>query len=76
MTTLDTGGVRAQLDDAPVSRFHLKAAVTAGMGFFTDSYDHGGPWLSPAMSTGPQRISASSPAARCRRPLPTARLHR
>jgi len=39
MTTLDTGGVRAQLDDAPVSRFHLKAAVTAGMGFFTDSYD-------------------------------------
>jgi MFS transporter, PHS family, inorganic phosphate transporter len=32
-------GVRAQLDEAPVSRFHLKAAVTAGMGFFTDSYD-------------------------------------
>jgi PHS family inorganic phosphate transporter-like MFS transporter len=39
MTTLNTGGVRDQLDDAPVSRFHLKAAVTAGMGFFTDSYD-------------------------------------
>ncbi|WP_051194644.1 MFS transporter [Nocardia jiangxiensis] len=32
-------GVRDQLDNAPVSRFHLKAAVTAGMGFFTDSYD-------------------------------------
>lgn len=39
MTTPDTTGVRARLDDAPVSRFHLKAAVTAGMGFFTDSYD-------------------------------------
>ncbi|OBA58066.1 hypothetical protein A5647_21995 [Mycobacterium sp. 1100029.7] len=32
-------GIRGQLDEAPVSRFHLKAAVTAGMGFFTDSYD-------------------------------------
>jgi MFS transporter, PHS family, inorganic phosphate transporter len=27
------------LDEAPSSIFHLKAAVTAGMGFFTDSYD-------------------------------------
>jgi MFS transporter, PHS family, inorganic phosphate transporter len=39
MTASDDAGVRARLDDAPVSRFHLKAAVTAGMGFFTDSYD-------------------------------------
>ncbi|WAJ45426.1 MFS transporter [Mycobacterium sp. Aquia_216] len=39
MTTPNTAGVRERLDDAPVSRFHLKAAVTAGMGFFTDSYD-------------------------------------
>jgi MFS transporter, PHS family, inorganic phosphate transporter len=39
MTALSTDGVRARLDDAPMSRFHLKAAVTAGMGFFTDSYD-------------------------------------
>jgi MFS transporter, PHS family, inorganic phosphate transporter len=39
MTTPNSAGVRARLDDAPVSRFHLKAAVTAGMGFFTDSYD-------------------------------------
>jgi MFS transporter, PHS family, inorganic phosphate transporter len=39
MTTPTAAGVRARLDDAPVSRFHLKAAVTAGMGFFTDSYD-------------------------------------
>src|SRR5947209_17438239 len=36
---MTTTGVCAQLDEAPVSRFHLKAAVTAGMGFFTDSYD-------------------------------------
>src|SRR5487761_1670398 len=27
------------LDDAPLSFFHLKAAVTAAMGFFTDAYD-------------------------------------
>lgn len=39
MTVLADRGLRAQLDDAPVCRFHLKAAVTAGMGFFTDSYD-------------------------------------
>ena len=32
-------GVRTALDDAPVSLFHLKAACTAGAGFFTDSYD-------------------------------------
>ncbi len=27
------------LDEAPMSLFHLKAAVTAAMGFFTDAYD-------------------------------------
>jgi len=27
------------LNDAPVSFFHLRAAFTAGMGFFTDAYD-------------------------------------
>ena len=34
MATLD-----ATLDDAPLSRFHTRAIVTAGMGFFTDAYD-------------------------------------
>ena len=34
MTTLDVA-----LDDAPLSRFHTRAIVTAGMGFFTDAYD-------------------------------------
>ncbi len=34
MATLD-----ATLDDAPLSRFHSRAIVTAGMGFFTDAYD-------------------------------------
>jgi PHS family inorganic phosphate transporter-like MFS transporter len=29
----------AALDDAKVSRFHLRTAVVAGMGFFTDAYD-------------------------------------
>jgi MFS family permease len=27
------------LDEAPLSLFHLKAAFTAAMGFFTDAYD-------------------------------------
>jgi MFS family permease len=27
------------LNEAPLSRFHLRAALTAGMGFFTDAYD-------------------------------------
>ncbi|MGW7521888.1 MFS transporter [Streptomyces sp. NPDC054783] len=31
--------VAKSLDDANLSVFHLKAAVTAGAGFFTDSYD-------------------------------------
>ncbi len=34
MASLDTA-----LDDAPLSRFHTRAIVTAGMGFFTDAYD-------------------------------------
>ena len=27
------------LDEAPISRFHLRAVVVCGMGFFTDAYD-------------------------------------
>ncbi len=27
------------LDEAPISRFHSRAIVTAGLGFFTDAYD-------------------------------------
>ena len=27
------------MDEAPMSRFHGKAVITAGMGFFTDAYD-------------------------------------
>src|SRR6202020_3588069 len=27
------------LDDAALSRFHLRAVVASGMGFFTDAYD-------------------------------------
>jgi MFS transporter, PHS family, inorganic phosphate transporter len=29
----------AALDEAPLSRFHLRAVLVAGMGFFTDAYD-------------------------------------
>ena len=32
-------GVAEALDEAPLSRFHLRAVLTAGTGFFTDAYD-------------------------------------
>jgi MFS transporter, PHS family, inorganic phosphate transporter len=28
-----------QLDESPLSSFHLKTVITSGMGFFTDAYD-------------------------------------
>jgi PHS family inorganic phosphate transporter-like MFS transporter len=34
-----TDSVSAALDEAPLSRFHTRSIVTAGMGFFTDAYD-------------------------------------
>ncbi|WP_297364810.1 MFS transporter [Acidiferrobacter sp.] len=35
----DNRSILQALDEAPVSFFHMRAAVTAGMGFFTDAYD-------------------------------------
>ncbi len=35
----DRASILKALDGAPVSFFHMRAAVTAGMGFFTDAYD-------------------------------------
>ena len=32
-------GLPSALDEAPVSRFHLRAVLVCGMGFFTDAYD-------------------------------------
>jgi len=37
--TTTTADLITTLDDAPVSRFHLRAALVSGMGFFTDAYD-------------------------------------
>jgi len=34
-----SGDLIAALDDAPMSGFHLRAALVSGMGFFTDAYD-------------------------------------
>ena len=28
-----------ELDESPLSGFHVKTVITAGMGFFTDAYD-------------------------------------
>ncbi len=42
MDTRDAGsgqGLTEALNNAPLSLFHLKAMLTAGMGFFTDAYD-------------------------------------
>ncbi|MCL2581721.1 MAG: MFS transporter [Streptosporangiales bacterium] len=33
------GSVGHVLDEAPTSLFHIKTAITSGMGFFTDAYD-------------------------------------
>jgi Major Facilitator Superfamily len=34
-----SGDLVAALDDASLSRFHLRAVLVSGMGFFTDAYD-------------------------------------
>jgi PHS family inorganic phosphate transporter-like MFS transporter len=34
-----SGDLISALDDAAVSRFHLRAVLVSGMGFFTDAYD-------------------------------------
>ncbi len=34
-----TGSLVGALNDAPLSLFHLRTVLTAGMGFFTDAYD-------------------------------------
>lgn len=39
MTTTSGDPIAEALDEAPLSMFHLKSMVTAGMGFVTDSYD-------------------------------------
>src|ERR1700722_14314832 len=39
VVTAETKSVRQFLDDAPVSKFHHKAVIISGMGFFTDAYD-------------------------------------
>lgn len=38
-TELDSRNVSAALNSAPLDLFHLRAMLTAGMGFFTDAYD-------------------------------------
>lgn len=38
-TPRSPGSVAEALDRAPLNRFHYRAALTAGMGFFTDAYD-------------------------------------
>ncbi|HEY2298534.1 MAG TPA: MFS transporter [Jatrophihabitans sp.] len=39
MSDLETRNLIAALDEAPLGRFHLRAVVVSGMGFFTDAYD-------------------------------------
>jgi PHS family inorganic phosphate transporter-like MFS transporter len=39
VTEVRSNELIAALDDAPLSRFHARAVVTSGMGFFTDAYD-------------------------------------
>lgn len=39
MAASTTPGITTALDEAPLSRFHRRAVLTSGMGFFTDAYD-------------------------------------
>ena len=39
MTEIQSGDLIAELDEAALSRFHLRAVLVSGMGFFTDAYD-------------------------------------
>ena len=39
MAEIQSGNLTAALDEASLSRFHLRAVVASGMGFFTDAYD-------------------------------------
>ena len=39
MDRAETGDLIGALDSATLSKFHLRAAVVSGMGFFTDAYD-------------------------------------
>ncbi|MGN6678500.1 MAG: hypothetical protein ACTHKL_12120, partial [Streptosporangiaceae bacterium] len=39
MTETKTRDLIAALDEASLSRFHLRAVLVSGMGFFTDAYD-------------------------------------
>lgn len=35
---MDDSGLLRKIDEAPTNRFHIKAIVVSGMGFFTDAY--------------------------------------
>ena len=39
MSDLEAKSLIAALDEAPLGRFHFRAVVVSGMGFFTDAYD-------------------------------------
>jgi len=39
MTEVRNRDLIAALDEASLSRFHLRAVLASGMGFFTDAYD-------------------------------------
>jgi MFS family permease len=39
MPNSTNAGIAQALDEAPLSRFHRRAVLTSGMGFFTDAYD-------------------------------------
>ena len=39
MTDIRARDLIAELDEASLSKFHLRAVLVSGMGFFTDAYD-------------------------------------
>jgi MFS transporter, PHS family, inorganic phosphate transporter len=39
MAEMRSGDLMTALDEASLSKFHLRAVLVSGMGFFTDAYD-------------------------------------
>ena len=63
MADVQSRDLIAALDEAAMSRFHLRAVLVSGMGFFTDAYDL---FVIGIASTLISRSGTSAPASsRC-----------
>ena len=76
MTEIRAKDLITALDEASLSRFHLRAVLASGMGFFTDAYDLFVIGVASALITKDWNLSSgSSPCStpRCCSPRSSAR---